>query len=76
MSSTHMTREAVRLAVGGHLVEASDLLLNAARAAADESGYSTFVCGCGRFVANNELPCFHALGECAVCAVERRPTPT
>lgn len=72
-STTSMTAEAFRLARIGHFVEASDVLLNAARLSADEAGYTALRCGCERFIARNELRCFEVLGECSICFSERHP---
>lgn len=62
-----MTLEAMRLAHEGSLVEASELMLNAARLTADEVGYSNQRCGCGRFIANNELSCWVEFQMCSIC---------
>lgn len=73
-SSTSMTAEAFRLARLGQFVEAATVLLDAARVSADEAGYSDQRCGCGRFVANNELRCFEVLGQCSICFAESHPS--
>jgi hypothetical protein len=65
-----MTLEAMRLAHTGSLVEAAALLHNAARLRADEVGYTGQRCGCGRFVARNELPCWEQYGLCSVCMAD------
>lgn len=73
-SSTTMTAEAFRLARIGQFVEAAGVLLDAARISADEAGYSSQRCDCGRFIANNELRCFEVLGTCSICFAEQHPT--
>jgi hypothetical protein len=69
-SSIEMAAEAIRLIGLKQYVEASELTLDAARASADEAGYTDIRCGCGRFVARNELRCWEVLGHCSVCFAE------
>lgn len=69
-TSDQMADEAVRLIGLKQFVEAAELTLDAARVSADEAGYTEHRCGCGRFVARNELRCWEVLGTCAVCFAE------